>query len=488
MLRFPLQFLSFRTSSPFRTLSSRAAGTLRIINPATEQVVKELPKDDELIIRDKITRAREAQKKWSQTSLSQRLEIIKKFGDALVGPRVDELAAALTSEMGKPLKHAKGEIRTTAGRVEYFLQNVEKVLRETKLPSRGGVEEHITWEPLGLIANISPWNYPYFVTSNIIIPALLTGNGVIFKPSEHATLSGLLMADLLHQSGVPKDLLSVVIGDGETGAKLLKEDGLNGVFFTGSVPTGRKIGAAAAEKLIKYQAELGGKDAVYVAPDAHVQHSAESLADGVCWNAGQGCCSVERIYVAQEIYEPFLEELVKTTKTFKIGDPLHDETYIGPLTRKEQVKVLSEQVRDAKEKGARILLGGQSWNDSPNGKGYFFLPTIVADVRKDMIIHSQESFGPIVAVSPVKNEEEAIQKMNDSEFGLTAGVYSSNRETAERVLSRVDAGTVYWNCCDRVSPQLPWSGRKESGLGISLSLEGIRSFVVPKAWHLNPKN
>ncbi|MBI4408353.1 MAG: aldehyde dehydrogenase family protein, partial [Gemmatimonadetes bacterium] len=252
------------------------------------------------------------------------------------------------------------------------------------------------------------------------------------------------------------------------------------VFFTGSYATGRSIAERAAPKLLKVQLELGGKDPVYVCDDVDVAAAGAALAEGAFYNAGQSCCAVERIYVHRRIAPAFTDAFLESVRTFAVGDPQEETTTIGPLARKEQLEVLEAQVADAVGLGARLLCGGSR----RPGSGYFFEPTVLARVDHRMRVMREESFGPIIGIQEAHDDEAAIGLMNDTVYGLTAGVYAAERARAERILTRVNAGTAYWNCCDRVSPRLPWSGRKHSGLGSTLSLAGIRAFVQPKAWHL----
>jgi acyl-CoA reductase-like NAD-dependent aldehyde dehydrogenase len=308
---------------------------------------------------------------------------------------------------------------------------------------------------------------------------LLTGNAVLYKPSELTTLTGLRMVELLHQAGVPADVMIAVVGGGATGAALVAGD-VDAVFFTGSFATGKRIADAVAGRMIKLQLELGGKDPTYVCDDVNVQAAAESLADGAMYNNGQSCCSVERIYVQRKIYPAFLEAFANTVRGFVVGAPEDANTYISALARRDQLSVLEAQVADALAKGGRLLVGGK--RVTPDGGA--FQPTVVADATDDMTLMREESFGPVIGIAPVDDDDEAVRRMNDNDYGLTAGVYSANRERARAILTRVDAGSVYWNCCDRVSPRLPWTGRKHSGIGSTLSTHGIRTFLQPKAWHL----
>jgi acyl-CoA reductase-like NAD-dependent aldehyde dehydrogenase len=341
----------------------------------------------------------------------------------------------------------------------------------------GGMKERISHVPLGLVANISAWNYPWFVSCNVVVPALLAGNAVLYKPSEIATLTGQHLVRLLHEAGVPREVLALVVGAGAAGAALLEQP-IDGLFFTGSVATGKRIAAALAGRLVKLQLELGGKDPSYVRPDADPKAAAESLADGAMYNAGQSCCSVERIYVHEAIHDAFVEHFLATVDGFKIGDPMDDATYIGAIARAPQLGVLDAQVADAKAKGATLLRGGRRLPHQA------YAPTVFTNVNHSMELMREESFGPLIGIQKVKSDDEAVALMNDTRYGLTAGVYTRDEAAARALLARVNAGSVYWNCCDRVSPRLPWSGVGDSGIGLTLSTHGLQTFTRPKAWHL----
>jgi acyl-CoA reductase-like NAD-dependent aldehyde dehydrogenase len=455
---------------------------MKITNPATEAVIREVSEDTPATVAEKVALAHAAQPAWSATPVAERVRILGRWQE-LVAAQQDRLAKTLTLEMGKPISQALNELRALEGRVAFFLDNVARVVAP-EVVQEGSVDEQIRWEPLGVVANISAWNYPYFVGSNVFVPALLTGNAVVYKPSEYATLTGLAIGELLHEAGVPADVFQVIAGAGEVGRALIEQP-IDGVFFTGSYATGKRIAETVAGRLAKVQLELGGKDPAYVCDDADPKLAAESLADGAMYNTGQSCCSIERIYVHEKVAEKFIEAFLATVKTFVTGDPLDAKTYIGPLARRAQLDVLEDQVSDALKKGAKLLAGGK--RDASRPKGYYFEPTVLAGVTHDMKLMRDESFGPIIGIQSVASDEDAVRAMNDTEYGLTAGVYTLSRERAERVLARVDAGSVYWNCCDRVSPRLPWTGRRHSGIGSTLSTHGIRTFLQPKAWHLrNP--
>jgi acyl-CoA reductase-like NAD-dependent aldehyde dehydrogenase len=452
---------------------------MKIENPKNGELVAEVATDTPASVATAYARARRAQPAWAATAFADRAAAIGRFRD-LVAARVDELALILTREMGKPITQAKNELNALPGRLGFFLKHTEAVLAEESVLhiKDGSLDEVIRQEPLGVVANVSAWNYPWFVGTNVFIPALLTGNTVLYKPSEHATLTGQRIGELMLEAGVPADAFVTVVGGGEVGAAVVDQP-VDGVFFTGSYATGRRIAERVAPRMIRLQLELGGKDPIYVTDDVDVVAAAQSLADGAMYNAGQSCCSVERIYVHQAVEQAFLDSFVETVRGFVLGDPEDAATYLGPLARREQLDVLEAQVADAVERGACVLIGGRR---APRA-GAYFEPTVLAGATNEMRVMRDESFGPIIGIARVENDDEAVLAMNDSEYGLTAGVYTRDAERARAIMERVNAGSVYVNCCDRVSPRLPWTGRKHSGIGSTLSTYGIRAFLQPKAWH-----
>jgi acyl-CoA reductase-like NAD-dependent aldehyde dehydrogenase len=453
---------------------------LIITNPATGAEVTRLTPDTPQTIAAKVARARRAQPNWAARPLAERQAALARFRDRLRAD-TETLARVLCEEMGKPITQARAEITATQGRIDFFLTHSGAVLADEVVHDAAEMSERISWEPLGLIANVSAWNYPYFVGGNVFVPALLTGNAVLYKPSEHATLTGLAIAERLYAAGVPDDVLIAVVGAGAVGAALV-EAPVDGIFFTGSYATGRRVARAAAERLAHVQLELGGKDPIYVCADAPLAAVAAAVADGAFYNTGQSCCAVERVYVERAAAASFVDAFVAAVRAFRVGDPLDEQTYIGPLARRAQLDVLAAQIADAVAKGGRVLCGGERLA----GPGNYFAPTVLVEVDHTMTAMRDESFGPLIGIQVVDGDAAAVAAMQDTDYGLTAGVYTPDRDRAERILARMDTGSVYWNCCDRVSPQLPWSGRGHSGLGVTLATHGIRSFLRPKAWHLRP--
>ena len=451
---------------------------MKIINPANEEIIRDVDIDTKTSIDEKLNKLRSGQKKWAEVPVIDRLQHIVKFGD-LVVEHIDELANILTSETGKPLQQSKNEIRGAQNRIDHLKTNAEKWLQE-ELLVEGDTTEKIVYEPLGVIGNISAWNFPYNVGYNVFLYALVAGNAVLYKPSEYATLTGLKFRKLLYRAGIPEDVFECAIGDGDVGNVLLESD-LGGYFFTGSYATGIYIAEKIAIKMIPLQLELGGKDPLYVMDDVpDIKQAAINAAEGAFYNNGQSCCAVERIYVHEYIYDHFLEEFVAEVANYKIGDPMAAETFIGPVTRSQQIEVLLHQLEDATKKGAKLLCGGEKLS----GNGYYIQPTVLGEVNHEMDVMKEESFGPIIGIQRVKSDEEALMMMGDTEYGLTAAVFSNDQTRAENILSQLNTGTAYWNCCDRVSPNIPWTGRKNSGLGSTLSYIGIRAFVQPKSYHL----
>jgi acyl-CoA reductase-like NAD-dependent aldehyde dehydrogenase len=452
---------------------------MQIINPATEETIREIEEDSKESILKKFQSLQSAQPDWQCVPLTERIEIIMQFS-GMLEKNIGELALVLTNEVGKPLQQSRNEINGAITRIKWLTGNAGKYLSDETMTLDKGLEEKISYEPLGIVCNISAWNYPYLVGVNVFVPALLAGNAVMYKPSEYATLTGLEIEKLLKQAGIPENIFHVAAGAKDVG-ELLLDLPFAGYFFTGSYKTGKYIYEKVAPKMVLCQCELGGKDPLYVTDDiADIKAVAAGTADGAFYNNGQSCCAVERIYVHEKIYDKYVNEFVKEVRSWKTGLPTEEGIYLGPLTRKDQLSILEQQVSDALQKGATIVTGG----NRINRKGYFFEPTVLTNANHDMRVMKDESFGPIIGIMKIKNDEEAIQLMQDTEYGLTAAVYSSDKARAEKILQQINTGSGYWNCCDRVSPSLPWSGRKHSGFGVTLSHSGLRAFVKPKAWHL----
>jgi acyl-CoA reductase-like NAD-dependent aldehyde dehydrogenase len=452
---------------------------MKIQNPANEELIREVSEDTQESIYAKFKSAKLAQRKWANIPISERVACIQRFHD-LIEQNKDVLTQDLTREVGKPIQESYNELNGARTRIRFFIENSEKTLETQEVRIDGTTAEHLAFDSLGVIANISAWNYPWLVGVNVFVPALIAGNAVLYKPSEFSTLSGLHIEKLLHEAGVPKTIFTAVIGDYRVGEQLLDLP-LDGYFFTGSYKTGKHIATKVADKLVPIGLELGGKDPLYVTDEVKdLKQVANAVAEGCFYNNGQSCCAVERVYVHERVYNEFISLFEQEVRSLKVGDPLDRSNQQGSLTRPSHLSFLEGQITDALERGAKILIGGKKLNQ----KGAFFEPTVLVNVDHTMRVMTEESFGPVIGVMKVKNDEEAVTLMNECEYGLTASVYSSNSKRAGAILAQVDTGTSYVNCCDRVSPYLPWAGRKHSGLGATLSTLGILAFAKPRGWHI----
>ena len=450
-----------------------------ILNPATGAIITRIADETIESAQQKMELLKAGAAEWKGVPLKERIRIMHSFSAYLEEEKL-ALAQTLTDETGKPLQQAINEVNGARTRIAWLCGNAEKYLSDEIMSESETMVEKISYEPLGIVCNISAWNYPYLVGVNVWVPALLSGNAIMYKPSEFSTLTGLHVERLLKKAGVPEKTFQVVTGGGQTGEWLLDMP-FDGYFFTGSWKTGQAIYQKVAKKMVVCQLEMGGKDPLYVTDDIeNIESTAANTADGAFYNNGQSCCAVERIYVHEKVYDQYIQAFLKEVKSFNTGLPTEEGVYIGALTRGEQIPVLEAQVKDAVEKGAVLATGGQRTGQ----RGNYFEPTVLLNVDHDMLVMTEESFGPIIGIKKVKDDAEAIALMKDTEYGLTAAVYSSNEGRAEKILSELNVGTGYWNCCDRVSAALPWSGRNHSGFGATLSHAGLRAFTRPKAWHL----
>ncbi|MBT7609020.1 MAG: aldehyde dehydrogenase family protein [Bacteriovoracaceae bacterium] len=451
---------------------------MNVLNPITNQTLAVIDVDTLESVMTKLTRAKTASLGFALTSLDDRLSIISTFKSLLL-QNIDSLAIDLTNEVGKPLSESRNEINSSIAKLDYFLNEAEQILESKTVHTDGTTDEIIDYDPLGVICNISAWNYPYLVGFNIFIPALIAGNAVLYKPSEYASLTGQNIAKLLHEAGVPEDIFIAIYGDGIVGTYLLDLP-LDGYFFTGSYQTGQYISKRIASKLVPVGLELGGKDPLYVTDEIdNIKSVAESAASGVFYNNGQSCCSIERIYVHEKVYDEFLIHFINEVKSMKVGDPHKEETQLGAITRPNHILFLLAQIEDAIHKGAKLECGGEQVGDGP-----FLAPTILTNVNHTMDIMKDESFGPVIGVMKVEDDLEAKELMNDTDFGLTSSVYTNNITRGKSIIKSLDTGTGYINCCDRVSPWLPWSGRRHSGIGSTLSEIGLISFCSPRGYHI----
>jgi len=451
---------------------------LKVTNPYTQETVCTLPYDNEEKIARTIGRVEKAFAPWSRQTVARRIELVRQGLDRF-RERAEDVARDITLQMGKPLGQSRGEFNGMMDRAEYMISIAEETLAPEILPPKAGFRRRIEHAPLGVVFNVAAWNYPLLIPINVVVPALLAGNTVVLKHSAKTPLVGRYFAEAFGGLEIPDLVADLVIDHDQTG-RVIADPRVAHVAFTGSVEGGRRIHRHVAERFIDVGLELGGNDPAYVAADADLDFSVENVVDGACYNAGQSCCAVERVYVHRSLYDAFLENALATLKNYRLGDPLDPQTTMGPLASRGAIQVLQQQVDDAVARGARLLLGGKPLAGS---QGNFFEPTLLADVPNDALVMQEESFGPLLPVLSVADDDEAIRMMNDTRFGLTASVWTRDAERADRFGREVQAGTIFQNRCDFLDPALPWTGYGDSGKGSTLSRHGFFHLTKCKSIH-----
>ncbi len=455
---------------------------LTIINPATDRVIGDIETDTPSEIAHKFTRARRASPRWAAVPFADRAAAVARFAD-LVGARAGALADILVRETGKPVTQARCELDAARRRIHDALRRAParlapRVLEGQALPGMADAEEVVTYEPLGVVCHLSAWTAPWLLGGSVWAPALLAGCAIVYKPSEHATLSGLAAADLLHEAGVPEDVFQRVLGGPEAGAGLL-EHPFDGVFFSGCHRTGVRVAQAAVRHLARVHLDLGGKDAAYVCDDADLAVAA-TVADAAFRNAGQSCRAIARVYAHRALYDVFVTAFTDLVRAFPVGDPAERTTFVGPLGRTDRIDLLDELVRDAVDRGARLLCGGERMARP----GSFYAPTVLADCTPEMRVMREPAFGPVVGLAAADDDDHACRLMADNAYGQAATVFTPDRLRAAALLSRLDVGVACWNDPDPIGAALPWAGRGRSGLGAFGGDEGFDAFLRPKGWHL----
>lgn len=427
----------------------------------------------------KLEGARSAFASWHRLPVDERVQRVNQGLDYF-RDHAEEVAREITLQMGKPITEARGEVKTFFARAEYMVSIAKDTLAPEIVPAKPGFHLRIEQAPLGVVYHIAPWNYPLLTAVNVVVPALLAGNTVLLKHSPLTPLVGRHFERAFTQ-GDPPNLVTHLVVTNAQASRLIDDPRINYVAFTGSVATGTTVYRRAASRLLGVGLELGGKDPAYVAEDADLDFAVANIVEGACYNAGQSCCAVERVYVHRARYRDFLDRAHALLTRYRLGNPLDEETTMGPLARRDALRFLDGQVKDAVRRGARLLLGGTRL---PGTRGNFFAPTLLADVSNRAKVMQEESFGPLVPVAPVADDAEAITLMNDSRFGLTASVWTRDRERVERLARDLDVGTVFQNRCDYLDPSLPWTGARDSGIGSTLSRYGFYHLTRRKAMHL----
>ena len=455
--------------------------TLKTISPVDGRIYVERPLQTAADIDRALDAARAAQLAWSRVPLAARCDVLGKAVDAFVA-KANDIAAEITWQMGRPIRHAPGEVRGFEERARHMLKAAPEALDAVRPGAKSGFERQIKRVPLGVIVVVAPWNYPYLTAVNAVLPALIAGNTVVLKHSHQTPLCAERFLEAFAAAGVPAGVFQYLHLSHDDTARLMGDARIASVCFTGSVAGGRAVVAATAAGFATAGLELGGKDPAYVRADANLAHAIETLTDGAFYNAGQSCCGIKRIYVAASRYEDFVAGVVDLTQKYRLGSPLDPETTLGPVVRASAAEAIRAQIRDAVSRGARPLIDESSFAAAAPGTPYL-APQVLVDVDHSMAIMREETFGPAVGIMRVASDEQALGLMNDSDFGLTAAIFSTDPERAEALGDALETGTVFLNRCDYLDPALAWTGVKNSGRGCTLSRVGFEQLTRPKSYH-----
>lgn len=430
-----------------------------------------------------LARATEAQRSWRQVPVAERVAVVERLVPWMV-ERADDIGRDLTLQMGRPVAHSPLEI--TSGFVEratWLAGAAAGALADTEAEPVDGFRRFIRHEPVGVVLVVAPWNFPYLCSVNAVVPALLAGDAVVLKVASQTPLVAERWAEGLAAAGLPDGVFQFVHADHDTVAGMVADDRVGFVAFTGSVAGGRAVQAAASGRFVGTGLELGGKDPAYVRADAPVEATVAELIDGVYFNAGQSCCGVERIYVQRPLFDEFVDAFASGARDLVLGDPLDSATTLGPLVRAGAATFVRDQIDAAVAAGARALVDPVTFGADRPGTPYL-APQVLVEVDHSMAVMTEESFGPVVGIMAVDDDDEAVTFMNDSRYGLTASIWTTDVDAAIRIGDRVDTGTCYLNRCDHLDPALAWTGVKDSGRGVSLSTLGFRAVTRPKSFHL----
>ncbi|MEC9368997.1 MAG: aldehyde dehydrogenase family protein [Pseudomonadota bacterium] len=459
--------------------------TVQCISPVDGSVYAERPLASDKSVRMTFASARAAQAAWAKLSIAERAACCEKAVEAMLS-MTDGIVPELAWQMGRPVAYGAGEMRGFAERARYMISIAADSLAPFDPGPKEGFTRSIERVPLGVVFTIAPWNYPYLTAVNSIVPALMAGNAVVLKHARQTLLVGERFARAFEMAGLPEGLFHNLVLSHEQAAEAISRREADLICFTGSVPGGAAIETAAAGHFRHVGLELGGKDPAYVRADADLDFAVENLVDGAFFNSGQSCCGIERIYVSQKIFRPFVEGAIELTRKYVLGSPLENDTTLGPMIDAKAAAFVRGQIESAVRSGAKAHLEEKTFPASRKGTPYL-APQVLTDVNHQMDVMREESFGPVVGIMAVKDDEEAIGLMNDSPFGLTASVWTADEEAARSIGRRIDTGTVFMNRCDYLDPALAWTGVKDSGRGTTLSRVGYEHMTRPKSFHFRTR-
>jgi acyl-CoA reductase-like NAD-dependent aldehyde dehydrogenase len=460
--------------------------TQKTISPIDGSVYVERELATAQHIETTLAKAVKAQLEWRTLSVRGRADYCTRMAAYIVS-KADDIATELSWQMGRPIKYRPFEItKGFAERSSYMISIAEKALADIEVEPKEGFTRFICREPLGVVFTVAPWNYPYLTSVNSIIPALMAGNTVILKHAAQTPLCAERYAEAAQAAGLPDSVFQYLHLTHDDVARVIADERIAYVAFTGSVPGGHAVQQAASSRFIATGLELGGKDPAYVRADANLQHAVENLVDGSFFNSGQSCCGIERIYVHRDVFEGFIKGFVELTKQYTLGNPLDAETTLGPMVRTSAADFVREQISEATTQGAKPLLDPALFPMSKEGTPYL-APQVLINVDHGMRVMSEETFGPVVGIMQVTSDEEAIYLMNDSQYGLTASVWTADEDAALRLGQQLNTGTFYMNRCDYLDPALAWTGVKDTGRGCTLSRLGYEALTRPKSFHLRTK-
>jgi len=452
------------------------------ISPIDNSVYVKRPYASYEEINQTLERAQQAQRAWKHVALEKRIQLCTTMVDAFVAKK-EEIGEEICWQMGRPIASAAGEVAGMEERARKMIELADAGLQSIKLDEKEGFERWIQREALGVIFVIAPWNYPYLTAINAIMPAILAGNAVILKHSAQTPLCAERLFDAFAAAGLPEGVFQYLHLNHADTEYVIKDQRINHVAFTGSVPGGEMVEKAAAGRFIGIGLELGGKDPAYIRADADIAHAVDTTMDGAFYNSGQSCCGIERIYVDESIHDEFIKQAVAWVKNLKLGRSDDPDTSMGPVVRASAAGFVREQTAEAISQGAIAHISGDDFAEDQPGSAYL-APQLLSNVDHSMRVMTEESFGPVVGIQKVSSDEQAIELMNDSEYGLTASIFTQDIEKGIELGQQVETGTFFVNRCDYLDPDLAWTGIKNSGHGCTLSVMAYESVTRPKSFHI----